>query len=121
MGRGVKLEEVSKSQRGEVIASYWRGLQANTIARNMGLPEHVIRAILFDAGGSMPEMKITDEEIETIWELAQDGASHSEIRRTTGYDYRVVFMVAPGTAWEPGGAGRAAESRSMNAQFRALS
>lgn len=112
---------MTKSLRGEVIASYWRGFRANTIARNMGLTEHIVRAILFEAGGSMPEMKVTDEEIETIWALAQDGASHSEISRTTGCDYRIVSMVAPGTAWEPGGAGRAAESRSLNAQFRALS
>lgn len=104
----------------EAIRLYWSGLRVNEIATRLSLTRHEVRCILFEAGGRLPYSTTSDEAISRIYEMAQDGASHQEIKRTTGADYRTVQMIAPGTAWPKGGGGLANESRKALQSFAKL-
>lgn len=110
----------TQALRGSVVHAYWAGDSIQKIMADLNLADHYVRAILYDAGGRIPRTRVPDETLAQIHRLAEDGVSHTEIKRTTSADYRTVFMVAPGTAWVPGGAGAASEHRKLKEAFEAL-
>lgn len=105
---------------GSVIQAYWAGDSIQKIMADLDLPDHHVRAILYDAGGRIPRTRVSDDVLGQISRLAEDGVSHTEIKRTTGADYRTVFMVAPGTAWAHGGGGDASAHRKAKEEFEGL-
>lgn len=106
--------------RGSVVHAYWAGRTIPEIMAEFELTDHYVRAILYDAGGRIPLSHTSDETVARIWALAQDGASHTEITRTTSAKYTTIFMVAPGTAWAVGGGGDASVHRKAKMALEAM-
>lgn len=101
------------------------GISHREIARRVGCTERTVLRAAHEIGAARPAplagRRITDQDVEKITALLDEGWSYEEIKRSHHYSLHTLYRVAPGRAWTPqqagalGGAVRSARLKEARA------
>lgn len=121
----VPLNKKDPARYNAVLDRLSEGATIVDIIREFHMDYYTVKKYFPNAGrpdlqGGVSLAKSNPKKYREIGRMVAEGASLNEITRTTGSDHRTVKRYFPNAGWPKGGAGKAAQSRSVNERIRQM-